>query len=65
MVLAIIQIARNLGKKTIAEFVGDEKTVAMLKKSGIDYIQGFYVGVPSERLPVNLSVVSNQKKTAE
>jgi EAL domain-containing protein (putative c-di-GMP-specific phosphodiesterase class I) len=35
MVLAIIQIARNLGKKTIAEFVGDEKTVAMLKKSGI------------------------------
>jgi len=37
----------------------------MLKKSGIDYIQGFYVGVPSERLPVNLSVVSDQKKTAE
>ena len=65
MVLAIIQIAQTLGKKTIAEFVGDEKTVAMLKKSGVNYMQGFYVGVPSERLPVNLSVISGQKKAAE
>ncbi|MEK9134473.1 MAG: EAL domain-containing protein, partial [Pseudomonadota bacterium] len=57
MVLSIIHIARLFGMKTIAEFVPDEKTVAMLKKSGVDYMQGYFVGVPSERLPVNLRVV--------
>lgn len=64
MVLSIIHIARSLGMKTIAEFVGDEKTITMLKASGVDYIQGFYVGVPSERLPVNLRVISDSKKNA-
>jgi diguanylate cyclase (GGDEF)-like protein len=64
MVLSIIQIARSLGKMTIAEFVGDEKTITMLKASGVDYMQGFYVGVPSERLPVNLRVLSDTKKNA-
>ncbi|MBI3778989.1 MAG: EAL domain-containing protein [Gammaproteobacteria bacterium] len=64
MVLSIIQIARSLGKQTIAEFVGDEKTIAMLKASGVDYLQGFYIGVPSERLPTNLRVVSDTKKNA-
>ena len=64
MVLAIIQIARSLGKMTIAEFVGDEKTITMLKASGVDYMQGFYVGVPSERLPVNLRLLPDTKKNA-
>lgn len=64
MVLSIIQIARSLGKQTIAEFVQDEKTIAMLKESGVDYMQGYYVGLPSERLPANLRVVSDTKKNA-
>jgi diguanylate cyclase (GGDEF)-like protein len=64
MVLSIIHIARLFGMKTIAEFVPDEKTIAMLKKSGVDYMQGYFVGVPSERLPVNLRVVSETKKNA-
>jgi diguanylate cyclase (GGDEF)-like protein len=64
MVLSIIQIARSLGKMTIAEFVGDEKTITMLKASGVDYMQGFYVGVPSERLPVNLRLLPDTKKNA-
>jgi Amt family ammonium transporter len=62
MVLSIIHIARSLGMKTIAEFVPDEKTITMLKASGVDYLQGFYVGVPSERLPTSLRVVSDTKK---
>lgn len=64
MVLSIIQIARSLGKMTIAEFVPDEKTIGMLKASGVDYMQGYYVGMPSERLPVNLHVVSDTRKNA-
>ncbi|MHB8622649.1 MAG: putative bifunctional diguanylate cyclase/phosphodiesterase [Sulfuricaulis sp.] len=62
MVLSIIQIARSLGKMTIAEYVQDEKTTAMLKASGVNYMQGYYVGVPSERLPVNLHVVTDARK---
>jgi diguanylate cyclase (GGDEF)-like protein len=64
MVLSIIQIARSLGKLTVAEFVQDEKTSAMLKASGVDHLQGYYVGAPSEKLPVNLRVVSKTKKSA-
>jgi len=64
MVMSIIQIARSLGKRTIAEFVQDEKTIALLKESGVDFLQGYYVGVPSERLPANLRVVAGTKKTA-
>jgi diguanylate cyclase (GGDEF)-like protein len=64
MVLSIIQIARSLGKMTIAEFVQDEKTIALLKASGVNYMQGYYLGVPSERLPVSLRVVPDAKKNA-
>ena len=63
MVHSIIDIARSLGIKTIAEFVPDEKTIAMLRKSGVDCLQGYYVGVPSEKLPVSLRVVSSSEKT--
>ncbi len=61
MVHSIIDIARSLGIKTIAEFVPDEKTIAMLRKSGVDYLQGYFVGVPSEKLPPSLRVVSSEK----
>lgn len=64
MVLSIVQIARSLGKQTVAEFVPDEKTSAMLKASGVDHLQGYYLGAPSEKLPVTLRVVSSAKKNA-
>jgi diguanylate cyclase (GGDEF)-like protein/PAS domain S-box-containing protein len=46
VVKAVVDIARGLGKRTIAEFVGDEETVSLLKRYGVDYAQGFYVGKP-------------------
>ena len=63
MVLSIIQIARSLGKQTIAESVSDEKSIAMLKASGVDHLQGFYMGMPSERLPLSLRLVPEIKKS--
>jgi diguanylate cyclase (GGDEF)-like protein/PAS domain S-box-containing protein len=45
-VRAIVQIARGLGKTTTAEFVGDRRTVELLREFGVDYAQGFYVGRP-------------------
>lgn len=48
MVESIIQIARVLGKITIAEFVQNPETIAMLKAAGIDFVQGYYIGLPAE-----------------
>jgi diguanylate cyclase (GGDEF)-like protein len=45
-VKAIVQIARGLGKRTIAEFVQDDLTARMLQEYGVDMAQGFYLGRP-------------------
>jgi diguanylate cyclase (GGDEF)-like protein len=45
-VQAIVQIARGLGKKTIAEFVQDDATADMLREYGVDMAQGFHLGRP-------------------
>jgi diguanylate cyclase (GGDEF)-like protein/PAS domain S-box-containing protein len=45
-VKAIVQIARGLGKQTIAEYVEDSSTVSLLEEIGVDMAQGFHVGKP-------------------
>ncbi len=50
MVKSIIQVARAVGKKTIAEYVHDEETLAMLCQLGVDYAQGFHIGKPASGL---------------
>jgi diguanylate cyclase (GGDEF)-like protein len=47
-VKAIVQIARGLGKRTIAEFVQDDLTAKMLHEYGVDMAQGFHLGRPVE-----------------
>lgn len=46
IVRAIVEVARGLGKQTIAEFVGCEKTVQLLTEYGVDYAQGYHIGQP-------------------
>jgi diguanylate cyclase (GGDEF)-like protein/PAS domain S-box-containing protein len=43
---AIVQMSNGLGKRTIAEFVGDHATVELLKQHGVDYAQGYHLGRP-------------------
>jgi len=45
-VKAIVEIARGLGKRTIAEFVEDEATRQMLQDYGVDMAQGYHLGRP-------------------
>jgi diguanylate cyclase (GGDEF)-like protein len=45
-VQAIVQIARGLGKTTIAEYVQDDATTQMLREFGVDMAQGFHLGEP-------------------
>lgn len=51
IVRAITDIARIMGKQTIAEFVGDEETLNLIREIGIDYAQGYYLGRPAPEIP--------------
>ncbi len=46
LVGAVVNFARQVGIKTIAEFVADEEIYRWVKKLEIDYSQGFYLGPP-------------------
>jgi diguanylate cyclase (GGDEF)-like protein/PAS domain S-box-containing protein len=46
-VQAIVTIARGLRKRTVAEFVGNEETVEMLREYGVDFAQGYHIGKPA------------------
>jgi diguanylate cyclase (GGDEF)-like protein/PAS domain S-box-containing protein len=46
MVRSMNDIAHAMGKQTIAEFVDSEECLGLLRKIGVDYVQGYYVGKP-------------------
>jgi len=45
-----VTLTKALNMKTIAEFVENEETLQALISAGIDFVQGYYVGKPSENL---------------
>lgn len=44
---SIVDVARNLGKGTIAEFVSNAQEFALVCELGVGYAQGYYVGRPT------------------
>jgi len=52
VVKALVDLARGMGKQTIAEYVGDAATVELLRDFGVDYAQGFQVGRPQPAVPL-------------
>ena len=48
IVEAIITLARNLGMRSIAEWVEDIDTLRALQELGVDYVQGFGIAKPQE-----------------
>jgi len=46
VIRAVVKLAQGLGKRTIAEFVGDEQTFRTVAELGVDYAQGFHLGKP-------------------
>jgi len=46
VVQAVVDIARGLGTDTIAEFVQNEETLALLEDYGVGYAQGYHTGRP-------------------
>ena len=46
LVRAMVDVARGLGQRTIAEFVGSEACFELLRELGVDYAQGYWLGEP-------------------
>ncbi|MDO3380082.1 two-component system response regulator [Geoalkalibacter halelectricus] len=46
LVKSICEVATNLGKQTIAEFVHNDVVLNLVTQLGIDYAQGFHIGQP-------------------
>ncbi|MDQ3554207.1 MAG: EAL domain-containing protein, partial [Chloroflexota bacterium] len=46
VVQAVVSIAHGLNTRTIAEFVGDDATIDLLRTLGVDYGQGYHLGRP-------------------
>jgi len=66
IVRAVVDIARIMGKKTVAEFVGDEQTFDLIRKIGIDYAQGYFIGKPTREIepPSTSGVIDLSTKSA-
>jgi len=52
VVKALVDLARGLGKQTIAEYVEDQATLECLRDYGVDYAQGFEIGAPQPDVPL-------------
>jgi EAL domain-containing protein (putative c-di-GMP-specific phosphodiesterase class I) len=58
VVRSMIDIARGMGMKTIAEFVEDSETAAMLHAMGVDLSQGYFHGRPEPVAAARFSQVA-------
>lgn len=50
LVRAMVDIAQKLKKRVVAEYVDSPETLHMLRDIGVDYVQGYLIGKPSEQI---------------
>ena len=43
----MVELAKAFGMQTVAEWVGDAATAKFLTEAGIDFLQGYYFGMPA------------------
>lgn len=53
LVKSMIDVAKTLNKKIVAEFVENEEILDLLKKYGIDMAQGYHIGAPRAEMQLN------------
>ena len=63
IVASIVSFAKKRAIKTIAEFVKNKEIFSRVQQLGIDYVQGYYIGKPLEKLTLttNIDQVSKNK----
>ncbi|QCD44735.1 EAL domain-containing protein [Campylobacter mucosalis] len=47
---AIVTFAKDLGIKTIAEYIHSKEVFEVCKRLGVDEFQGFYLGMPTDKI---------------
>jgi len=52
---SICTYAKVIGVKTIAEFVADEEIFELIKKTGVDYVQGYHISAPKPDIKVKFN----------
>lgn len=52
-VKALVDVAKGLNRKTIAEFVENEEILSLLRKYGVDFAQGYWIGRPQPYLLIS------------
>lgn len=57
----IVQFARELGIKTVAEFVHNQAVFEQVERLGIDFAQGAYIGMPAAELLSDPVTVDTQR----
>lgn len=45
------RLCQDIGIQTVAEFVENQAILDALKEMGIDYVQGFHIGLPTSEMP--------------
>jgi diguanylate cyclase (GGDEF)-like protein/PAS domain S-box-containing protein len=65
LVYAIVELARCLEISVTAEFVENGELLTLLKESGADYAQGYYIGKPLPAADVLLGVPTTEEVGAE
>jgi EAL domain-containing protein (putative c-di-GMP-specific phosphodiesterase class I) len=63
-VQALVDLAKRLGLKTVAEWVQDEASASLLAEWGCDYLQGALVGLATVERPWGDAVQVDRRKTA-
>lgn len=64
-VKALVDVAKGLGKKTIAEFVENNEILTLLRTLGVDYAQGYHIGRPQPELLDVVDWTSPGKETSQ
>jgi diguanylate cyclase (GGDEF)-like protein len=62
-VLTLVELAKRLGLKAVAEWVKDEAAAATLTEWGCDYLQGELVGLATIERPWGRAVPADRRKT--
>jgi EAL domain-containing protein (putative c-di-GMP-specific phosphodiesterase class I) len=60
VIQAVVDIAKGLGKRTVAEMVGDQETLDLLAGMGVDHAQGYHIGKPA---PLAKWLVEEKRKS--
>jgi diguanylate cyclase (GGDEF)-like protein len=64
-VKAMVEVAKGLGVRTVAECVGDAETLTLLKSYGVDFAQGYHIGRPGPFPDLSSQPVTGPSITTE